>query len=44
MTKTQPPARNGHNLFFDATRNHIIVFGGINGATFYNDTWELVQP
>jgi N-acetylneuraminic acid mutarotase len=44
ITKSQPPARNGHNMFFDQTRGKVILFGGLNGVTFYNDMWELIQP
>ncbi len=44
ITKTKPPRRNGHNMFYDSTRGTIVLFGGLDGGTFYNDLWELVQP
>ena len=44
ITAVHPPRRHGHNLFYDQTRARIMLFGGLEGSTFYNDMWELVQP
>lgn len=38
-----PPARSGHIMFFDQTRDTILIFGGLNGGTFYQDMWELIR-
>jgi hypothetical protein len=31
----------GHNAIWDTTRSKLVVFGGQNGSTFYNDLWEF---
>ncbi len=36
-----PPARFGHNAVWDAQRGRMIIFGGQNGSTFYNDVWDF---
>lgn len=44
VSATRPPARNGHVMFFDQTRGTVMLFGGLNGGTFYQDMWELTRP
>lgn len=44
ISATPPPARNGHVMFFDQTRGTVMLFGGLNGGTFYQDMWELSRP
>ncbi|MBI2913562.1 MAG: hypothetical protein HYY03_06545 [Chloroflexi bacterium] len=36
-----PPARFGHNTYLDSARGRLIVFGGQNGASFFNDLWAF---
>lgn len=36
-----PHIRRGHTQVYDPTRKRMIVFGGWNGTTRYNDVWEL---
>lgn len=35
----QPPLRSGHALVYDAARQEVVLFGGLDGATYLNDTW-----
>ena len=36
----RPPARCCHNMFYDAVREQVILYGGCNDyQTFYNDAW-----
>ena len=44
VTTAQPPQRSGHNMFYDPTRGRVMLFGGLDVLTFYNDMWELVIP
>lgn len=37
----EPQARSLHNLAFDSLRNRLVLFGGFNGLTNIQDTWEL---
>ena len=36
-----PAARNGHSLVYDSASNVLILFGGWNGTTYFNDLWSL---
>ncbi len=36
----QPPARFAHALAYDSARNVIVLFGGQQGGTLFDDTWE----
>ena len=36
-----PPARSFHSAVYDQLDDRLIVFGGENGATRYQDTWQL---
>ncbi len=38
---TWPAPRTGHSAVLDPVRGSIVVFGGWNGTTARNDTWEL---
>jgi hypothetical protein len=35
-----PPARWGQGMAFDSVRERVVLFGGLNGATAYNDVWQ----
>ena len=34
-----PPARHSAVMVWDSSRNEIVLFGGRDGGTLYNDTW-----
>jgi hypothetical protein len=34
-----PPARQGPGMVYDGATNTVVLFGGTNGSTNYNDTW-----
>jgi N-acetylneuraminic acid mutarotase len=36
---TGPAARQGHSLVYDPVSKKMILFGGYDGSTEYNDTW-----
>lgn len=36
-----PPARFGHNAFYDPAGRRMLVFGGQAGSSFFNDVWAL---
>lgn len=36
-----PPARSGASMAYDSHADRIVLFGGYNGSTFFNDTWAL---
>jgi hypothetical protein len=36
-----PPARAAHDLAYDSSRNVAVVFGGISGTAYLNDTWAF---
>ncbi len=38
---TPPPPREGHAAVYDSLRNRMIVFGGTNWVTAFNDVWAL---
>ena len=40
LTDFGPQPRFGHNAVWDSGRNVLVLFGGQDGATFYNDVWE----
>jgi hypothetical protein len=40
-TGTPPNLRYRHSAIYDPFRDRMIVFGGFNGASLLNDTWEL---
>lgn len=42
-TGTPPAARSGAGAVYDATLNRMIVFGGNNGDTYFNDVWILTN-
>lgn len=42
--KNAPPARYGHVLFYDPTRESFIVFGGTYEGKIHGDMWELKLP
>jgi hypothetical protein len=35
-----PPARSGHAMAYDAVRRVVVLFGGTNGSSNFNDVWE----
>ncbi|MFC2052645.1 kelch repeat-containing protein, partial [Chloroflexota bacterium] len=37
---TSPPARSSHAIVFDSNRGKVVLFGGWNGSTNLDDTWE----
>lgn len=37
----RPDPRTAHSAIYDAKPDRMIVFGGWNGATYFNDVWEL---
>ena len=37
---TTPSPRYEHAMVYDAARAKIVMYGGQNGSTFYDDTWE----
>lgn len=37
---TSPSARNCHAMAYDSTRGVAVMFGGWNGSTTFDDTWE----
>ena len=41
INSPQPPARGESPLAYDSKRNVIVLFGGFDGSSFFNDTWEL---
>ena len=41
---TPPAVRWGSGVIYDAPRQRMIVFGGTNDTTYYNDVWELTLP
>jgi hypothetical protein len=36
-----PPARFGHNAFYDPAGQRMLLFGGQAGSRFFNDIWAL---
>ena len=38
---TLPAPRRGHTAVYDPVNDRILVFGGFNDITFFNDTWAL---
>jgi N-acetylneuraminic acid mutarotase len=36
-----PVARNGHSMVYDSASNVLILFGGWDGKTYFNDLWSL---
>jgi len=38
---TPPPARHRHTAIYDPLRDRMIVFGGTNDSTLYDDVWAL---
>lgn len=38
---TSPNARSGHKLAYHPGRQRTVLFGGQNGATYFDDTWEF---
>jgi hypothetical protein len=38
---TPPSARYGHEAIYDPVRDRMVVFGGYNGTSSWNDVWEL---
>jgi len=40
-TGTAPSARDGHVLVYDSTHDRVILFGGLSGGNYLNDTWAL---
>jgi N-acetylneuraminic acid mutarotase len=42
---TLPPARDLHSLVYDLSRAKVLLFGGYDGMTHFNDVWVFgVQP
>ena len=35
------PWRGGHSAVYDAASNRMVMFGGYNDTTYYNDVWVL---
>lgn len=40
LSGPRPPARYGHKLVCDESRNKLILFGGRDASTMHADTWE----
>jgi len=38
-----PPARELHTALYDAANNRMIIFGGENATTYFNDVWVLTD-
>jgi hypothetical protein len=38
-----PPARETHTAVYDAANNRMIIFGGFNATTAFNDVWVLTD-
>ena len=38
---TPPPARVFHSMVYDPVRDRMLVFGGYDTATYFNDVWAL---
>ena len=36
-----PPARRGQNMIYDPVDDEVLVFGGYDDVTFFNDVWSL---
>ncbi|MHA2247184.1 MAG: Kelch repeat-containing protein [Candidatus Hodarchaeales archaeon] len=36
---TKPDARYGHSMAYAANSDKIVLYGGYNGTTYFNDTW-----
>jgi len=41
---TSPPGRSGHAMAYDAATSQVVVFGGINSAGAFTDTWVYGAP
>lgn len=37
---TTPAARYEHAMVYDAARDRVVMFGGRNGVTYFDETWE----
>jgi N-acetylneuraminic acid mutarotase len=37
--ETSPPARFGHAMAYDSENRRVVLFGGWNGSTTFDDTW-----
>ncbi len=40
-TGEAPPARGGHSMAYDQALDKIVLFGGTDSSTYFNDTWIL---
>jgi hypothetical protein len=40
---TAPGARGRVSMAYDAHRQVMVMFGGFNGSTYLDQTWEFVQ-
>src|SRR4051812_25629992 len=40
MPGSGPSARWGHRMVYDSTRSKVILFGGTDDVTLFNDLWE----
>ena len=38
---SSPPARWGPAMAYDTASGQLVLFGGYNGSSYYNDTWAL---
>jgi len=38
-TGAAPPARGGHAMAYDPVQDKIVLFGGTDSSTYFNDTW-----
>lgn len=43
-TVESPPSRETQAMFYDQKRGRIVMFGGYDDLSFFNDTWELIVP
>ncbi len=39
-----PISRQAQGLAWDTAHNNLVMFGGVNGSTFRNDTWTATVP
>jgi N-acetylneuraminic acid mutarotase len=43
LTGRSPSARTGYAMVYDPTGQRVVLFGGSDGSTFFNDLWILTR-